>query len=114
LKSLKILPCRWIAKVCYWHIYRYESLKEKFYYCYWITPAKFKNGLFDRSFFANPMDILFEDTMLLGSDRIRDYLAYRYGDYMKLPSEEARKVAVHAMIFDTRKDYKDYFSISKN
>ena len=27
---------------------------------------------------------------------------------MKLPSEEQQKAAVHAMIFDTEKDYKEY------
>ena len=43
-----------------------------------------------------------------GSEKIKEYLSYRYGDYMKLPSEEARKAAVHAMIFDTGTDYKKY------
>lgn len=33
---------------------------------------------------------------------------YRYGDYMKLPSEEQQKAAVHAMIFDVDKDYTEY------
>ena len=92
----------------YWHIYLYDGLKEKFCYCYWITPAKFRNGLFAPSFFSKSVDIPFEDTALLGSDMIRDYLSYRYGNYMQLPSEEARKAAVHAMVFDTQKDYREY------
>ena len=108
LKLLKILPCKWMAKVAYQRIYKYDERKENFRYCYWITPAKFRNGLFDKSFFASPVDVPFEDTALLGSERIRDYLAYRYGDYMKLPSEEARKAAVHAFVFDTEKDYTEY------
>ena len=83
-------------------------MQENFKYCYWITPAKFKNGLFDQSFFESPVDIPFEDTVLLGSERIKEYLEYRYGDYMKLPSEAARKAAVHAYLFDTEKDYKEY------
>lgn len=108
LASLNILPCKWMAKICYRHIYRYDNRKEKFCYCYWITPAKFRNGLFDKSFFEAPIDISFEDTVLLGSEKIKDYLSYRYGDYMKLPPEEARKAAVHAMIVDTQRDYKEY------
>lgn len=108
LHSLKLMPCRWMARVCYRHIYRYDHLTAGYRYCYWITPAKFRNGLFEASFFEEPTDIPFEDTKLLGSERICDYLSYRYGDYMKLPSEEARKAAVHAMIFDTKKDYTAY------
>ena len=108
LKSLKILPCKLMAKHCYKKIYKYDGMQENFKYCYWITPAKFKNGLFDQSFFESPVDIPFEDTALLGSERIKEYLEYRYGDYMKLPSEAARKAAVHAYLFDTEKDYKEY------
>ncbi len=109
LKSLKLMPCKLMAKLFYKRIYRYDGMKSGYKYCYWITPAKFRNGLFDASFFEKPVDIPFEDTMLMGSEKIREYLSYRYGDYMKLPAKEAQKAAVHAMIFDTRKDYSEYF-----
>lgn len=107
-KLLKILPCKTMARIAYRRIYHYDGRSQKYKYCYWITPAKFRNGLFDREFFERPVDIVFEDTVLLGSGRIKDYLTYRYGDYMKLPSEEAQKAAVHAMVFDTEKDYREY------
>ena len=108
LKSLRFMPCKLMAKCFYRRIYKYDDLETDFKYCYWITPAKFRNGLFDASFFDDPVDIPFEDTVLLGSARIKEYLEYRYGDYMKLPSEEAQKAAVHAMIFDVAIDYKVY------
>lgn len=108
LKSLKLMPCKWMAKTAYRHIYRYDDRKDNFKYCYWITPAKFRSGLFDKSFFAEPVDVPFEDTVLLGSEKIKDYLAYRYGDYRKLPSAEAQKAAVHAYFYDTEKDYTEY------
>ena len=108
LKLLKILPKKIMARIAYKNIYKYDSLIADYKWCYWITPAKFKNGLFDKSFFIDPVDIRFEDTKLLGSAHIKEYLAYRYGDYMKLPSEEQRQAAVHAIIFDANKDYKVY------
>ena len=108
LKSLKLMPCKLMARIAYRHIYRYDNRREGYKYCYWITPAKFRNGLFDKSFFEHPVDVPFEDTVLLGSEKIKEYLEYRYGDYMKLPSEEQRKAAVHAEIFDTEKDYTEY------
>lgn len=108
LKSLKLLPCKLLAKMCYKKIYKYDDLQDNFKYCYWITPAKFKNGLFDKDFFTAPVDIPFEDTYLLGAEKIKEYLEYRYGDYMRLPSVEQQQAAVHAYVFDTKKDYKEY------
>lgn len=108
LKLLKILPCKWMVKVAYRRIYRYDSWQDNYRYCYWITPAKFRNGLFHKSLFASVVDVPFEDTMLMGSEKIKEYLEYRYGDYMKLPSKEAQKAAVHAYVFDTEKDYTEY------
>ena len=108
LKSLRFMPCKLMAKCFYRRIYKYDDRDINFKYCYWITPAKFRNGLCDASFFSNPVDVPFEDTVLMGSAKIKEYLTYRYGDYMKLPSAEAQSAAVHAMIFDVNKDYKDY------
>lgn len=108
LKSLKILPCKLMAKLFYKRIYKYDDRTKNFSYCYWITPAGFKNGLFSEAFFSAPVDIPFEDTVLSGSARIKEYLEYRYGDYMKLPSEEAQKASVHAMFYDTENDYTKY------
>ena len=108
LKLLEFMPCKMMAKLCYKHIYRYDEMTDGFKYCYWITPAKFRSGLFDASFFSEPIDVPFEDTVLYGSKKIKEYLAYRYGDYMKMPSKEAQKASVHAMVFDVDKDYKEY------
>lgn len=108
LNSLKFMPCKIMARIAYSHIYRYDDRKDNYKYCYWITPAKFRNGLFDKTFFEKPIDVSFEDTELLGSEKIKEYLEYRYGDYMKLPSEEQRKSAVHAYVFDTEKNYTEY------
>lgn len=108
LGLLKLLPCRLMAKMFYHRIYKYDDMKDGFMWCYWITPAKFRSGIFDKGFFENPVDVPFEDTKLLGSTHIKEYLTYRYGDFMKLPSKEQQQAAVHAMIYDTEKDYTEY------
>lgn len=113
LASLNILPCKYLARRCYQRIYRYDGRTADYSWCYWITKAKFRSGLFDASFFSEAVDIPFEDTKLLGSKHIEEYLSYRYGDYRKLPPEEERKAAVHAMCFDTEKDYTNYLENSK-
>lgn len=108
LKSLKILPCRLIAKWCYKNIYKYDNLARDYCWCYFITPAKFRSGIFEKDFFDKFEEVSFEGHMLLGPAKIKEYLEYRYGDYMKLPSEEHQKAAVHAMVYDVEKDYSEY------
>lgn len=108
LNLLHFFPCKLMANLFYRRIYKYDNLQNKFKYCYWITPAKFRNGLFDADFFENPVDVPFENTTLLGSNKIKEYLEYRYGDYMKLPSEAARKASVHAMIFDVSRNFSEF------
>ncbi len=108
LALLKILPKKFIAKRCYKRIYKYDDLKSNYSYCYWITPAKYKSGLFSADFFEKSIRIPFEDTTLSAPEKIKEYLTYRYGDYMKMPSAEQQKAAVHAEIFDTKKDYTFY------
>lgn len=105
---LKVLPCKLMSRIFYHRIYKYDDMTEGFKWCYWLTPAKYHQGLFDKAFFEEPIDIPFEDTNLYGSKYIKDYLTFRYGNYMKLPSKEAQRAAVHAMIFDTEKDYTEY------
>lgn len=113
LSTLKLLPCKFLAKRCYQRIYRYDGRTENYSWCYWITKAKFCSGLFSAPFFTETMDIPFEDTALMGSKHMKEYLSYRYGDYMKLPPIEERKAAVHAMYFDTEKDYTEYLENNK-
>lgn len=111
LKIMKIMPNKLIVKNFYKHIYKYDKKQLKNYkWFYWITPAGFREGLFNQEFFDECSDIVFEDTLFLCSPNIEKYLEYRYGDYMKLPSFEKRKFAIHAKYFDVEKDYKNYFN----
>lgn len=111
LNNLKFIPNKLLSNWCYKNIYKYDNLKDNFKWCYFITPAKFKQGVFEKEMFENPVDIEFEGKKLLGSQNIKEYLKFRYGNYMKLPSENERKMAVHAKIFDAEKDYKEYIGV---
>lgn len=108
LDLLKILPNKILSKISYKLIYKYDNLDTDFSYCYFITKAKFTQGIFESNMFNKPTDVEFEDTMLMGPTDIVRYLEYRYGDYMKLPSIEEQKAAVHAEIYDTEVGYEEY------
>lgn len=109
IQLIKRLPREWLSTICYRRIYRYDSLKNNFKWCYWITKANFQQGLFDRKYFDKAVDIVFEDIVLKGSVNIKEYLKLRYGDYMKLPSKEEQRNVVHAETYDAFRDYKEYF-----
>ncbi len=109
LNLLRILPNKLLARMCYGLIYSYDKKKRFSEYCYWITPAKFRKGIFAKEIIGEPQKVAFEDVILLGPAEIEKYLETRYGDYMKLPPEEQRIAAIHAEIYDTEKDYRDYF-----
>lgn len=108
INIIKLLPGNLLSTICYRHIYRYDKLQKNFKWCYWITKAKFNQGIFDYELFSETEDIAFEDTFLKAPKKIKEYLELRYGDYMKLPSAEEQKSVVHAEIYDVYKDYKEY------
>ena len=111
-KLVKILQNKRISTLCYKNIYKYDELKENFFYCYYITKAKFKEGLFPSYLFNKHIDIKFEDTLLMGPSDIDKYLFLRYGDYMKIPSKEEQKITIHAKIWDTEIGYQNYLQIN--
>ncbi len=108
LGILKFLPNQSLARWCYRNIYKYDSRRTGYSYCYWITPVKFGKGLFDKELFLPPVEINFEDTKLLSPNNIKEYLFLRYGDYLKIPDDASQKAAVHAELFDCNKSYLVY------
>ena len=109
LFTLKFMPNKFLIRNFYKAIYKYDYKNlDKFRWFYWITPAKFYQGLFNKEFFENPTDIIFEGCKLLASRNIVQYLEYRYGDYKILPPINKRVEAIHAIKYDTTKDYKEY------
>lgn len=111
---LKIMPNKIMSKKAYQFIYKYKGLNQNFSYCYYITKANFKQGIFEQSMFDKPIDIKFEDVNLMGPTEIKKYLELRYGNYMKMPSEEEQKIAIHAEYFDTERGYENYFETRRS
>lgn len=106
----KIIPNKIISKKLYNIIYKYDNLNTDYVYFYYITKAKFNQGIFNREIFDSTKEIEFEGHKLLCPNHIEEYLKIRYGDYMKMPSIDERKMNVHAYIYDVNKDYTEYIN----
>ena len=114
LKLLRVLPKQAIARWCYRNIYRYDGLASGYKWCYFITPAKFHQGIFDAEVFAQPTEMMFDGVRLLGPSKPEEYLTIRYGDFMELPSKEQQIAAVHAEVYDIQKDYREYMQSAES
>ena len=109
LRIVRSLPKHFLTNYCYRRIYRYDKQDMRgCRYCYFITPASFRQAVFPEEMFRQPVEVEFENVTLLAPTDIIGYLEIRYGDYMELPPEEKRKTAKHAEIVDLERDYREY------
>ena len=70
--------------------------------------SKYEKGVYDRSWFTEVVDMTFEDMVVPVSAHYDALLTKLYGDYMKIPNEEERKIKEHAILIDTEKNYTEY------
>ncbi|MBO5007462.1 MAG: LicD family protein [Clostridia bacterium] len=107
LKVLKISPRLFLVKFALKQVYKYRNEPSK-YYCHFLGRATFKNGRYERKLIDSTKRVPFENYELCVPNRVEDYLAERFGDYMQIPSIDEIKRFQHASVWDTEKDYKDY------
>ena len=70
--------------------------------------SHYKKGIYLRSWFTERIEMDFEGLKVPISAHYDELLTTLYGDYMRLPSEEQRKVKEHAILIDTEKNYTEY------
>ena len=70
--------------------------------------SRYKKGIYKRSWFTETTEMDFEHLKVPVSAHYDELLTTMYGDYMTLPSEEDRKVKVHAILIDTERNYTEY------
>lgn len=74
----------------------------------------YKKGVYKRSWFTDTVEMDFEDMKVPISKHYDELLTTMYGDYMKIPSEEERKIKEHAFLVDTERDYSEYKNYRDN
>ena len=70
--------------------------------------SKYHKGIYRREWFTETIEMDFEDMKAPVSAHYDELLTTMYGDYMKLPSEEERKIKEHAVLIDTEHNYTEY------
>lgn len=105
----KLIP-RFIDKYLYKQVYKYDDLKDNFDYIYYITKANISQGYFKYEVISPVGSCDFEGIKLCSPNKIKDYLAIRYNNFMKLPPKEEQLSVQHAEIWSTDKDYGEILS----
>lgn len=95
LRSLKILPKRFLLNFGLNQVYAFRHKKTNFF-CNYLGKALMKNGTYKYEYFANVKRVPFEIIELNVADRLEEFLTDRFGDYMKPPSQERIKYEQHA------------------
>ena len=70
--------------------------------------SRYKKGVYQRTWFTQTTELDFENMKVPVAENYDELLTVLYGDYMKLPSEEERKVKEHAILIDTERNYTEY------
>ena len=99
IKFAKIVPDKFLIKYGLKQVYKYRG-KTSNYYCNFMGKAVFKKGIYKREWFDNPVYASFETVQLKVPGKLHDFLAERFGDYMKPPSLERIKYEQHAESWD--------------
>ena len=107
LKLMKLFPESFLVKYGLKQVYKYRN-KDTGYYCNFLGKAVFKNAIYKREWFDNPVYAPFEKVQLKIPENIHDFLVFRFGDYMKTPSKDRIKWEQHAKMWDTENDFRKY------
>lgn len=110
LEVMGCLPDKMWVRYGLKQVYRYRNHKTG-YYCNFLGKAVFKNAIYRREWFEETEYVPFETVTLKVPVRLHDFLTWRFGDYMKIPSPERIKWEQHAESWAVDCDFKDVLNV---
>ena len=108
----RFLPKKIMIDYALKQVYRFRKDKSS-YYCNFLGKAVYKKGLYKKEWFEKMERVPFEKVELCVPVGLHDFLSERFGDYMKIPSEEKIKWEQHALRWDTKKDFSEYNNMAR-
>lgn len=106
LKVMAKMPDKLFVKYGLKQVYKYRNKKTD-YYCNFLGKAVFKNAIYKREWFVPTEYAPFENVQLRIPKNLHDFLTFRFGDYMKPPSQAQIKWEQHAQSWNTDKDFRE-------
>lgn len=113
LKVMKLFPEYHLVRYGLRQVYKYRNKQTK-YDCNFLGKAVFKNAIYRCEWFEGTVYAPFEKVFLKIPANLHDFLTFRFGDYMKPPSEDRIKREQHAQCWDTDRDFREVLSNVKD
>ena len=105
---INLFPKEFGIKSALRRLYKYDKKKTN-YVCHFLGKAFFNEGVYPSYFFEQTNYSDFEKVKLPVCLKNNEYLSKRFGDYMKLPTEEQIKKAQHSSRWESFVDFNDYY-----
>ncbi len=100
-----ILPKRFLLNYGLKQVYLFRN-EQSDYLCNYLGKALMKSGTYKRKYFEGTKRVPFEKITLKAPYLLEEFLADRFGDYMKPPSAERIKYEQHSSTWNlNRRDY---------
>lgn len=109
---LKILPKKCMFGYALKQVYKYDGVDSEFL-CHFMGRADIKTGVYKRTYFTSSKLVPFESIQLRVPYQVEQYLADRWGDYMKLPSQEEISRFQHKKSWSVHTAFANYKSNCK-
>lgn len=108
-KKLFMNLCRLLPLKPFHKIAKNEKCTDSnFVHTFVACTARYSKGVYQRKWIENTALMDFEGEKYPVSEYYDDLLSTLYGDYMRIPSEDERKIKEHAVLIDTERNYSDY------
>ena len=96
LNISKALPRKLMIEYALKQVYRFRNVQSE-WLCNFLGKAVYKKGLYKKEWFEKTKKVPFEKVTLRVPIGLEEFLRERFGDYMKIPSEDRIKWEQHAV-----------------
>ena len=113
-KKVFMFFCRLLPLRPFWRFAKREKdKKSKTVHSFFGASSRYDRSTYPIAWLMETSDMTFCDAKFPVSAHYDALLTHLYGDYMTEPSEEERKVKVHAMLVDLENSYEKYLDWQK-
>ena len=112
-KKIVMGVCRWLPNSPFLRLVQGGSRRSGMVHTFFAAASKYEKNIYLQDLFAETIEAPFEDGSYPIPKRYDEILRILYGDYMKLPTPEERKVKKHAVLIDLNNSYEKYLGYQK-
>lgn len=113
-KKIFIGLCKLLPMKPFWRLAINGRYNSKLVHSFFGAASKYIKNVYPREYIAETVNTSFEDGIYPISKHYDGLLKIIYGDYMRLPPPEERKIKQHAVLIDLNNSYEIYSDYHKD